>query len=68
MIYYEKNDYYYELTKEVKALRFAVETAVTVEEIERIILCSVGGHQQVLVRHRRHHPRMGQQAGGFRRC
>lgn len=43
MNYYKKNEFTHELTKEVKALRFPVETTVSAEEIENIIVSSLEG-------------------------
>lgn len=41
MEYFKKKDYTHELTKEAKALTFKVETTVTAEQIENIIVTSL---------------------------
>ena len=41
MNYYKKNEFTHELTKEAKALTFKVETTVTAEQIENIIVNSL---------------------------
>lgn len=43
MNYYKKNDYTHELTREAKTLRFQVETTVSAEEVENIIVSSLEG-------------------------
>lgn len=43
MNYYKKTQFAHELTKEAKALTFPVETEVSAEEIENIIVSSLEG-------------------------
>lgn len=43
MNYYNKNQFTHELTKEAKAMSFPVETKVSAEEIENIIVSSLEG-------------------------
>lgn len=43
MTYFKKNGYTHELTKEAKALSFTVETTVSAEAIENIIVSSLEG-------------------------
>jgi hypothetical protein len=43
MTYFKKNGYTHELTKEAKALHFKVETTVSAETIENIIVSSLEG-------------------------
>jgi len=43
MNYYKKTQFTHELTKEAKALTFPVETEVSAEEIENIIVSSLEG-------------------------
>lgn len=43
MTYYKKNEFTHELTNEAKALSFPVETTVTAEAIENIVVSSLEG-------------------------
>lgn len=43
MNYYKKNEFTHELTKKAKALSFTVETTVTAEAIENIVVSSLEG-------------------------
>lgn len=43
MNYYKKNEFTHELTKEAKTLSFPVETTVSAEEIENIVVSSLEG-------------------------
>ena len=43
MTYYKMNEFTHELTNEAKALSFPVETTVTAEEIENIVVSSLEG-------------------------
>ena len=43
MTYFKKNGYTHELTKEAKALSFTIETAISAEAIENIIVSSLEG-------------------------
>ena len=43
MTYYKKNEFTHELTNEAKALSFPVETTVTAEVIENIVVSSLEG-------------------------
>lgn len=43
MIYYQKKGYTHELTKEAEGLRFSIETTVSAEQIENIIVSSLEG-------------------------
>ena len=43
MNYYKKTSYTHELTKEAKALSFAIEATVSAEAIENIVVSSLEG-------------------------